>query len=153
MSQSASTDFVQLSHLADKRRQIQAAAGRLRRVWWVWLGYRLLGLPVLLSLLHPSHPDLLGGIVWQGLWLLPALILTPWLHQGKSPYALLLGSMLTLVYFGASGVVLFMRVYDMPMGLLWLYAFDVLLLLLINIWLFKLLKKLPSMNKSMNNSV
>lgn len=119
---------------------------RLLLTWIVWLGYRLLGLPVFISLFNQTHPDIIGGIAWQGLWLIPAFILTPWIIKGRSPYALLVGSMLTLVYLGASGVVLFTRVYGSSWVEIVVYIIDFALLLIINIWLFMLLKRLPSMN-------
>lgn len=119
---------------------------RLLLMWIVWLGYRLLGLPVFISLFNQTHPDIIGGIAWQGLWLIPAFILTPWIIKGRSPYALLVGSMLTLVYLGASGVVLFTRVYGSSWVEIVVYIIDFALLLMINIWLFMLLKRLPSMN-------
>lgn len=119
---------------------------RLLLTWIVWLGYRLLGLPVFISLFNQTHPDIIGGIAWQGLWLIPAFILTPWIIKGRSPYALLVGSMLTLVYLGASGVVLFTRVYGSSWVEVVVYVIDFALLLIINIWLFMLLKRLPSMN-------
>lgn len=119
---------------------------RLLLTWIVWLGYRLLGLPIFISLFNQTHPDIIGGIAWQGLWLIPAFILTPWIIKGRSPYALLVGSMLTLVYLGASGVVLFTRVYGSSWVEIVVYIIDFALLLMINIWLFMLLKRLPSMN-------
>ncbi|WP_436880174.1 hypothetical protein [Psychrobacter okhotskensis] len=87
-----------------------------------------------------------GGIAWQALWLIPAFILTPVILRGRSPYMLLIGSMLTLVYLGASGVVLFTRVYGSSMIEIMVYLLDFVLLFLINTWLFLLLKRLPSMN-------
>ncbi len=119
---------------------------RLMLTWLVWLIYRLLGLPILISVFNLSHPDIIGGIAWQALWLVPAFILTPWMLRGRSPYALLVGSMFTLVYLGASGVVLFTRVYGSSWAELAVYLLDFVLLLLINTWLFLLLKRLPSMN-------
>lgn len=119
---------------------------RLMLTWSVWLVYRLLGLPILISLLNQTHPDIIGGIAWQGLWLIPAFIVTPWMLRGRSPYALLVASMLTLVYLGASGVVLFTRVYGSSGLEIIVYMADFALLLLINTWLFMLLKRLPSMN-------
>lgn len=119
---------------------------KLRMSWLVWLVYRSLGLPILLNVLLATQPDKLGGIAWQLLWLIPALIVTPWILKGKSPYALLMSSMLTLVYLGASGVTLFSRFYDSGISVLWVYGIDLLLILIINVWLFKLLKRLPSMN-------
>lgn len=119
---------------------------RLVITWLVWLVYRLLALPILINMFNPSRPDVIGGIVWYGLWLIPAFILTPVIWRGRSPYMLLIGSMLTLVYLGASGVVLFTRVYGSSWAEILVYAADFVLLLLINAWLFLLLKRLPSMN-------
>lgn len=119
---------------------------RLIMTWLTWLAYRLVALPILISMFNSSHPDIIGGIVWYGLWLIPALILTPVIWRGRSPYMLLIGSMLTLVYLGASGVVLFTRVYGSSWAEILVYGADFILLLLINAWLFLLLKRLPSMN-------
>lgn len=122
--------------------------GRLRCAWLVWIGYRSIVFPVLLATLLSTQPNMIGGIAWQIVWLVPAFLFTPWVIKGKSPYALLLGSMVTLLYLGASGVTLFSRFYDNGISLWWVYLLDTILLALINIWLFKLLKVLPSMNKS-----
>lgn len=119
---------------------------RLMLIWSLWLVYRLIGLPIFINLFNQAHPDIIGGIAWQGLWLIPAFILTPWIVKGRSPYALLVGSMLTLVYLGASGVILFTRVYGSSGIEIIVYMVDFALLLLINIGLFMLLKRLPSMN-------
>ena len=119
---------------------------RLMLTWLAWLVYRLLGLPVLISVFNQTHPDIIGGVAWQGLWLIPAFILTPWMLRGRSPYALLIASMFTLIYLGASGVVLFTRAYGSSWIELVVYLVDFVLLLLINTWLFLLLKRLPSMN-------
>jgi len=119
---------------------------RLIITWLIWLGYRLIALPILIHLFNPSSPDILGGIVWYGIWLIPAFILTPSIWRGRSPYALLVDSMLTLVYLGASGVVLFTRVYGGSWAEILVYLFDFSLLLMVNTWLFLLLKRLPSMN-------
>ncbi len=126
---------------------------KLRMSWLVWLVYRSLGLPILLGILLTTQPDKLGGIAWQLLWLIPALIVTPWIIKGKSPYALLMSSMLTLVYLGASGVTLFSRFYDSGSSVIWVYGIDLLLILIINVWLFKLLKRLPSMNDKFKDSL
>jgi len=125
---------------------IAPIAQRLKVTWLIWLVYRLLGLPIFISIFNPSSPDIVGGIAWQALWLLPALILTPWILRGRSPYALLISSMFTLVYLGASGVVLFTRIYGSSWAEIAVYSTDFLLLLAINVWLFILLKRLPSMN-------
>lgn len=119
---------------------------RLMVTWLIWLVYRLFALPVFISVFNPSNPDIVGGIAWQVLWLVPAFILTPCILRGRSPYALLISSMFILVYLGASGVVLFARAYGSSWAEIVVYLFDFLLLLAINVWLFILLKRLPSMN-------
>ena len=124
---------------------------RLKAVWIVWLLYRMLFIPALISILTSAELNIIGGIVWQSLWLIPAFVLSPWMIKGKSPYALLLASMLTLVYLGASGVVLFTHAYAEDWSLLWVYGVDLTLLVLINVWLFQLLQRLPSMNNSLKN--
>ncbi len=125
---------------------IAPIAKRLTITWLIWLVYRMIGLPVFISVFNPSSPDIIGGIAWQALWLVPAFILTPWILRGRSPYALLIGSMFTLVYLGASGVVLFTRIYGSSWSEIAVYLTDFVLLLAINVWLFILLKRLPSMN-------
>jgi len=125
---------------------IAPIAKRLTVTWLIWLVYRMIGLPVFISVFNPSSPDIIGGIAWQALWLVPAFILTPWILRGRSPYALLIGSMFTLVYLGASGVVLFTRIYGSSWSEIAVYLSDFVLLLAINVWLFILLKRLPSMN-------
>ncbi|MDX2374689.1 hypothetical protein NJD71_11195 [Psychrobacter sp. PP-21] len=125
---------------------IAPIAKRLTVTWLIWLVYRMIGLPVFISVFNPSSPDIIGGIAWQALWLVPAFILTPWILRGRSPYALLVGSMFTLVYLGASGVVLFTRIYGSSWSEIAVYLSDFVLLFAINVWLFILLKRLPSMN-------
>tara|TARA_R110002051_G_scaffold31195_3_gene71310 strand:- start:1893 stop:2375 length:483 start_codon:yes stop_codon:yes gene_type:complete len=119
---------------------------RLMVTWLVWLIFRLLALPVLINIFNPSRPDIIGGIAWQALWLVPAFVLTPSMLRGRSPYALLIDSMFTLVYLGASGVVLFTRAYGSSWAEIAVYCIDFVLLFAINVWLFILLKRLPSMN-------
>ena len=112
----------------------------------IWLVYRLIALPLLINILNPASPDIIGGIAWYGLWLIPAFIITPSIWRGRSPYALLVDSMLILVYLGASGVILFTRVYGSSWAEIVVYLIDFILLLMTNVWLFLLLKRLPSMN-------
>ena len=119
---------------------------RLIATWLVWLGFRLIALPILISVFNTRSPDIVGGIAWQALWLVPAFVLTPSMLRGRSPYALLIDSMFTLVYLGASGVVLFTRAYGSSWAEIVVYLIDFLLLFAINVWLFILLKRLPSMN-------
>ena len=119
---------------------------RLIITWLIWLVYRLIALPLLINILNPASPDVIGGIAWYGLWLIPAFIITPSIWRGRSPYALLVDSMLILVYLGASGVILFTRVYGSSWAEIVVYLIDFILLLMTNVWLFLLLKRLPSMN-------
>ena len=119
---------------------------RLIATWLVWLTFRFIALPILINVFNPSRPDIIGGIAWQALWLVPAFVLTPSILRGRSPYALLIDSMFTLVYLGASGVVLFTRAYGSSWAEIAVYFIDFALLLAINVWLFVLLKRLPSMN-------
>lgn len=130
----------------DAGKTIAPMRQRLLLTWLVWMAYRLLALPIMISVFNPTSPDIIGGIAWQTLWLIPAFILTPVILRGRSPYMLLIGSMLTLVYLGASGVVLFTRFYGSSVIEILVYLLDFVLLFAINVWLFILLKRLPSMN-------
>ena len=140
------TPAAKTPEIVNAQKPIALIRQRLMVTWLVWLAFRLLALPILISVFNPSRPDIVGGIAWQALWLLPALVLTPSILRGRSPYALLIDSMFTLVYLGASGVVLFTRVYGSSWAEIMVYLLDFVLLLTINVWLFILLKRLPSMN-------
>ena len=139
-----SDDTIESSIKASK--PITPIRQRLIVTWLLWLSFRLLALPILISVFNPSRPDIIGGIAWQALWLVPAFVLTPSILRGRSPYALLIDSMFTLVYLGASGVILFTRAYGSSWAETTIYFIDFALLLAINVWLFFLLKRLPSMN-------
>ena len=139
-----SDDTIQSSIKASK--PITPIRQRLIATWLLWLSFRLFALPILISVFNPSRPDIIGGIAWQALWLVPAFVLTPSILRGRSPYALLIDSMFTLVYLGASGVILFTRAYGSSWAEIAIYFIDFALLLAINVWLFVLLKRLPSMN-------
>lgn len=119
---------------------------RLKIAWWGWLVFRLVGIAVSSHLLLASQPNIIGGIAWQGLWLIPAIICTPFIVKGKSPYALVMISMITLIYLGGSGMVMLKHGYGQVWGLMSVWLVDFILLGLINYWLFVLLKRLPKMN-------
>ena len=133
---------------AKASKPIEPIIRRLQIFWLVWLAYRLLALPVLIATFTAQDLDITGGIAWQALWLIPAFVMTPVMMKGRSPYLLLISSMFTLVYLGASAVVIFARAYAVELSIIWIYVIDTVLLLLINGLLFILLKRLPSMNKS-----
>ena len=146
LSVTAKPARVQNSASAKLDKPIAPMHRRLVITWLIWLAYRLFAMPVLINVINPRSPDIIGGIVWYGLWLIPAVILTPAILKGRSPYVLLVGSMLTLVYLGASGITLLVRLYGSSGLEILVYGIDFALLLMINIWLFLLLKRLPSMN-------
>lgn len=118
---------------------------RLKMAWWAWLIFRLVGVVIFTSMLE-NKPNIVGGIAWQGLWLIPAFIATSYIVKGKSPYALLLLSIITFMYLGGSGMVALKYGYGKIWGLMGVWLVDFVLLGLINYWLFILLKRLPKMN-------
>lgn len=126
---------------------------QLRVGWSLWLAYRLLLLPALLTWFWSQMPwqqtatlDWLSGVMWQGLLLLPAFLLTPWMYKARSPYVLLVSTLVMMVYLGISGMSLFARLFDGNAMLISMYAVDFVLLLVINAVIFNLLKRLPKMN-------
>lgn len=129
---------------------IQPIQQRLKITWLIWLVYRLIGIAVLANILVNSKIDIVGGIAWQGLWLLPAIVSTPFILKGKSPYALLVIEMLTLIYLGGSGMLVLIHGFENGVtkngAMMGIWAVDFVLLALINYWLFVLLKRLPKMN-------
>lgn len=121
----------------------------LNQVWFLWLFYRLLAYPLLVGFSLSSMGQALMGVVWQFFVLLPALLLTPAIKKGNSPYALIVASLVMLVYLGAVGVFLLMRLYEnAPLPISIGFAIETLLLLAINALLFVLLKRLPPMHKN-----
>lgn len=119
---------------------------KLKKVWWGWLIFRFFGVAVLSFLLLSVKPSIIGGIAWQGFWLLPMLICTPYIIKGKSPYALLMISILALVYMGGSGMLVIKYAFSQTWQLVLIWFIDFILISLINVWLFILLKRLPKMN-------
>lgn len=119
---------------------------RLKAVWWLWLIFRLIGVATLAHFLAAKHPSIIGGMAWHGLWLIPAFIATPYILKGKSPYPLLIISMLTFIYLGASGMAALKYGFGQAWALMAVWLVDFVLVALINGWLFILLKRLPKMN-------
>lgn len=119
---------------------------KLKMVWWLWLAFRLFGVAILSFALLSSKPSLLGGMVWQGFWLVPMVICTPYIIKGKSPYALLMISILALVYMGGSGMLVLKYAFTQMWVLVGIWLLDFILISLINIFLFMMLKRLPKMN-------
>lgn len=113
-----------------------------------WLIFRSFGIALLLYFGLAEKPISLVAIMfWQTIWLIPALCCTPFIIKGKSPYALLFVSILLLVYAGASGFMVFLHGFA---GFWWgmlAWLIDFCLIMLANIFLFILLKRLPKMNR------
>ena len=62
-------------------------------------------------------------------------------------------SMITLVYLASAGVYLVLRLYEQaPMLISLGFGVETVLLLLINVYLFILLKRLPPMHKTWQNT-
>ncbi len=119
---------------------------QLKISWWCWLAYRLFAVAVLSHLLLSKQPSIIGGITWQGLWLIPAFCSTPFIIKGKKPYPLLIISLLMFIYIGGSGMIIFQHILTQNWSLFFIWLIDFVLLGLINYWLFILLKRLPKMN-------
>ena len=128
---------------------------KLKMVWCVWLVYRLLIYPTLIGMTTETGIafGVFLGILWQVLVLLPAFVFTKAVWQGKSPYALIILSMITLVYLASAGVYLVLRLYEQaPMLISLGFGVETVLLLFINVYLFILLKRLPPMHKTWQNT-
>lgn len=129
----------------------------LRRTWMSWLVYRLFAYPLLVSVLtlstNTSPQTIYFGVIgmaWQLLVLLPALLLIPTIKKGDSPYGLIIASLVALVYLGVAGVFLFIRIYEQAPTMIWVgFALETVLLIIINIQLFTLLKRLPPMHQNL----
>lgn len=119
----------------------------LRYLWLGWLFYRLLIYPALVGV--SAGASMLAGVLWQLLVLLPAFLLTPAVLKARSPYLLIVASMMALMYLATMGVFLLIRVYEnAPLAVVMGFGVETLLLLLINWYLFLLLKRLPPMHQS-----
>lgn len=118
----------------------------------LWLIYRLLGYPLLVGFSLSSWTMMATGAAWQVVVLLPALLLTPTIKKGNSPYGLIVASLVMLVYLGVVGVFLFIRLYEhAPLAIALGFGVETLLLSIINGLLFVLLKRLPPMHKTVGH--
>lgn len=89
-----------------------------------------------------------NGVVVQVMTMLPALIFTPSVLRGKSPYALILVSMITLVYLGVAGVLALIRYYEAAPSIIWhSRLIEFVVICFVNYYLFVFLKRLPPMHK------
>ncbi len=118
----------------------------LKSTWAVWLLTAAILYPLAVSV--STGASLWAGVAVQLLGLIPALLCTPFIWRGNSPYALIWVSMVALVYLGAAGVMALLRIYEAaPVAVSVVQCIKAVLLLIINCQLFLLLKRLPAMHK------
>ncbi|VEG14006.1 hypothetical protein [Moraxella cuniculi] len=132
----------------------KAIVAARRRLWWswcLWLVVALLLYPLAVVSVVSLPLPLWLGVVAELLMVLPALLCTPAIKRGSSPYALMWVSMIMLIYLGLAGVQVLMSFYEKAPTLLWVMQFiRMLALLAVNYCLFILLKRLPAMHKQYN---
>ncbi len=91
----------------------------------------------------------MGFVFWQILALLPALIALPFILKGKSAYALIVISLMMMVYWGVSASFLLIAWYEKaPMLLIGAYGVETVLLAVVFFALFVFLRKMPAMYKN-----
>lgn len=119
---------------------------KLLLCWWLWLAFAIVGYPMLNMIAGAS---LVHGVLVQILAMLPVLIFTPWILRAKSPYVLIVISLMTLVYLGVAGVLALIRYYEGVSALIWAGRLvEFLIVLCVNYYLFVLLKRLPPMHQT-----
>ena len=134
-------------NIAKSPKPILPVQKRLRTLWWLWLFYRLLAYPFLVSI--GAAASVVSGILWQVLVLLPAFLITPVMIKARSAYLLIVANIVTLIYLATVAVFLLIRIYENAPWVVWAgFGVETLLLLGVNVYLFVLLKRLPPMNKT-----
>lgn len=115
-------------------------------MWGAWLLYRLVVYVGLLGLF--MRANVLYGVLWQAVVLLPAFVFTSAIMQAKAPYRLIMASMVMLIYLASVGVFFVIRLYEnAPMWVTVGLGVETVLLLVINVLLMTLIKRLPPMHK------
>lgn len=119
----------------------------LKRLWLVWLLYRLLVMTaVVLWIVPTANP--LGAVLWQLLVLLPAFLLTPYIIRASSPYALIVASLVVMVYWALTSMQFVIKLYEQaPLLVSVCYGLEMLLLTAVFFVLFLTTKKMPAMHK------
>lgn len=116
-------------------------------VWGIWLLYRLIGVSALTVFL--TNAQILPSVLWQVLVLLPALCLTGVVIKAQSAYLLIVASFVGLIYLASVGVFFVIHLYEnAPLVSLLGVGVETLLLLTINILLMMVIKALPPMHKT-----
>lgn len=149
------------AHTIAQPKPIIPVQSALRRAWFAWLLYCLVIYPVLASLAFGNVgyanlgmngsvvTGMVFGVIWQLVKLIPALLLTPIIKRADAPYGLIVASLVMLIYLGFVGVYWFIHVFEhSPVYISVGFGFETLLLLIINVLLFILLKRLPPMHKN-----
>lgn len=115
-------------------------------LWGSWLLYRFVIHVAILGV--SAQANILYGMMWQIVVLLPALLFTPTVLRANNPYRLILTSMLMLMYLAGIGVFFIIRLYEnAPLWVKLGLGLEVILLLFINILLMILIKRLPPMHE------
>lgn len=128
------------------QKPIQPIHQRLKLCWWLWVVLAIIIYP--LSIMMLTDANVVNGVVVQILAMLPALLFTPAIMRGNSPYVLIFASIVTLVYLGVAGVLALIRYYEGVGAGIWaMRLVEFIVLLFINYYLFILLKRLPPMHK------
>ncbi|MCP3897194.1 hypothetical protein [Moraxella sp.] len=128
------------------QKPIQPIHQRLKLCWWLWVVLAIIIYP--LSIMMLTDANVINGVVVQILAMLPALLFTPAIIRGNSPYVLIFASIVTLVYLGVAGVLALIRYYEGVGAGIWaMRLVEFIVLLFINYYLFILLKRLPPMHK------
>lgn len=122
----------------------------LRISWLAWLGLMIVIYPLMIATLTPLSFG--TGMLAQALGLIVPVLCTPFIWRGKSPYALIVISLVTLVFLGITAVRLFFdAMQGLPFAVLAVDAIELVLVFAINVLLFLLLKRLPAMHKTTPN--
>lgn len=124
---------------------------RLKIAWIAWLVLRLALLP--LVMMWVSNVAMLGAILWQMMVMLPALIATPFVLKSKDSYALIVISLVIMVYWAVAASFWLIYVYERAMTwMVIIYALETLLLTVVFACLLMGLKKMPAMHKNRRTS-
>lgn len=119
----------------------------LRWAWGIWLSFRLVLMTAVAVFVVPSA-TLVGAFVWQLLVVVPLLFCTPFILKVKNAYALIVISLLVMVYWGAAVSFLLIKLYEKaPLLVSVAYGAETVVIGFVFVLLFMLTKKLPAMHK------
>lgn len=119
----------------------------LKISWLSWLVLMIVIYPLMIAALTQLSFGL--GLLTRAMIFIVPVICTPFIWRANSPYALIVISLITLVFLGISAVRLFFDgLQGLPFAVLAISAIELILLFVINISLFLLLKRLPAMHKN-----